>query len=60
MSRELSYEMRTIRSVNRLHVGNLGPSGIGEDSVEIQVDVNTKTMNMYIQEKKNLTTLFFY
>jgi hypothetical protein len=21
--------MRTVRSVNRLHVGNLGPSGIG-------------------------------
>jgi len=52
--------MRTVRSVNKLHVGNLGPSGIGEDSVEIPVDVNTKTMNMYIQEKKNLTTLFFY
>jgi len=25
----LSYEMRVIRSVNRLHVDNLGPSGIG-------------------------------
>jgi len=24
----LSYEMRVIRSVNRLHVNNLGPSGI--------------------------------
>jgi hypothetical protein len=25
----LSHEMRVIRSVNRLHVDNLGPSGIG-------------------------------
>jgi hypothetical protein len=25
----LSYEFRVIRSVNRLHVDNLGPSGIG-------------------------------
>ena len=25
----LSYEMRAIRSVNRLHVDNFGPSGIG-------------------------------
>jgi hypothetical protein len=25
----LSYEMRVIRSVNRLHINNLGPSGIG-------------------------------
>jgi hypothetical protein len=25
----LSYEMQVIRSVNRLHVDNLGPSGIG-------------------------------
>jgi hypothetical protein len=24
------------------------------------VDVNTKTVNMYIYKKKNLTTLFFY
>jgi len=29
LGRELSYEMRTVRSVNRLHVGNLGPSSIG-------------------------------
>jgi hypothetical protein len=29
----------------------LGPSGIGGDSVEIPVDVNTKTMNTYIQKK---------
>jgi hypothetical protein len=29
----------------------LGPSGIGGDSVEILVDVNTKTMNMYIYKK---------
>jgi hypothetical protein len=29
LGRELSYEMRTVRSVNRLHVDNLGPSGIG-------------------------------
>ena len=28
LGRELSYEMRTVRSVNRLHDGNLGPSGI--------------------------------
>jgi hypothetical protein len=26
---------------------------------KIPIDVNTKTMNMYIQ-KKNLTTMFFY
>jgi hypothetical protein len=44
--------MRTVRSVNRLHVGNLGPSGIRGDSVEILVDVNTKTMNMYIKKIK--------
>jgi hypothetical protein len=25
----LSYEMQVIRSVNRLHVDNLGPYGIG-------------------------------
>jgi hypothetical protein len=25
----LSYEMRVIRSVNKLHINNLGPSGIG-------------------------------
>ena len=25
----LSYEMRVIRSVNKLHVDKLGPSGIG-------------------------------
>jgi hypothetical protein len=25
----LSYEMRVIRSVNKLHVDNLGPSSIG-------------------------------
>jgi hypothetical protein len=25
----LSYEMRVIRNVNRLHINNLGPPGIG-------------------------------
>jgi hypothetical protein len=35
LGRKLSYEMRTVRSINRLHVGKLGPSGIGGDSVEI-------------------------
>jgi hypothetical protein len=30
----------------------LGPSGIRGDSVEILVDVNTKTMNMYIKKIK--------
>jgi hypothetical protein len=30
LGRDLSYEMRVIRSVNRLHVDNLGPPGIGE------------------------------
>jgi len=39
--------MRVTRSVNRLHVDNLGPSGIG-GSIEISVDFNTKTMNIYI------------
>jgi hypothetical protein len=47
----LSYEMRVIRSVNMLHVDNLGPSGIGGDSVKISVDFNTKIMNIY--RKKN-------
>jgi len=34
----LSKEMRVIRSVNRLNVNNLGPSGIEGDSVEISID----------------------
>ena len=38
------------RSVNRLHVDNLEPSGIRGDLVEILVDVNTKTMNIYIKK----------
>ena len=44
----LSYETRVTRSVNKLHVDNLEPSGIRGDLVEISVDVNTKTMNIYI------------
>jgi len=52
----LSYEMRVTRSVNRLHVNNLKPSCIRGNLVEILVDVNTKTMNIYI--KKILITLF--
>jgi hypothetical protein len=59
LGRELSYEMRAVRSVNRLHVGNLGPSSIGGDSVKILVDVNTKTMNMYIYKKKINYSVFF-
>ena len=51
--------MRIVRSVNRLHVGNLGPSGIGGDSVEILVDVNTKTMNMYIKKIKKFNYSVF-
>jgi len=53
----LSYEMRVIRSVNRLHVDNLRPSGIVGGSVKILVDFNMKTINIYIyiyiyEEKK--------
>jgi hypothetical protein len=33
---EFSYEMRVIRSVNRLHVDNLGPSGIRGTSSKFQ------------------------
>jgi hypothetical protein len=43
----LSYEMRVIRNVNRLHINNLGPRYRG-DSVEISVNFNMKTMNIYI------------
>ena len=42
----LNYDMRVTRSVNKLHVDNLEPSGIRGDLIEISVDVNTKTMNM--------------
>jgi hypothetical protein len=42
----LSYETRVTRSVNKLHVNNLEPSGIRGDLGEISVDVNTKTMNV--------------
>jgi len=48
----LSYEMRVIRSVNRLHVDNLRPSGIVGGSVKILVDFNMKTMNIYIYMRK--------
>jgi hypothetical protein len=44
--------MRTVRSINRLHVGKLGPSGIGGTPLKFLVDVNTKTVNMYIYKKK--------
>jgi len=54
----LSYETRVTRSVNKLHVDNLEPSGIRGDLVEISVDVNTKTMNIYIYIYKILITLF--
>ena len=50
----LSYDMRVIRSVNRLHVDNLWPSGIEGDSFKISVDFNMKTMNIYKERKKNL------
>ena len=52
----LSYEMRVIRSVNRLHVDNLGTFQYRGASVEISVDFNTKTMNIYIYI---YITLFF-
>ena len=48
----LSYETQVTRSVNMLHVDNLEPSRIRGDLVEISVDVNTKTMNIYIYKKK--------
>ena len=51
LGRELSYEMRTVRSVNRLHVSKLGPSGIGGTPSKFPVDVNTKIGNMYIYKK---------
>ena len=44
--------MRTVRRVNRLHVGKLGPSSIGGTPSKFPVDVNTKTVNMYIYKKK--------
>jgi hypothetical protein len=44
----LSYEMQVIKSVNRLHVDNLGPFGIRGGSVKISIDFNMKTMNIYI------------
>jgi homoserine kinase len=44
----LSYEMRVIRSVNTLHVDNLGPSSIGGTHVEISVHFNMKTIYIYI------------
>jgi hypothetical protein len=52
LGRKLTYEMRTVRSINRLHVGKLGPSGIGGTPLKFLVDVNTKTENMYIYKKK--------
>jgi hypothetical protein len=33
----LSYEMRVIRSVNRLHVDNLGPSDIQKQYIYIVI-----------------------
>ena len=33
----LSYEMRVIRSVNMLHVDNLGPSGMGGTPLKFQL-----------------------
>jgi hypothetical protein len=47
----LSYEMRVIRSVNTLHVDNLGPSSIWGTHVEISVHFNMKTINIYIRGK---------
>jgi len=44
----LSYEMRVIRSVNRLHINKLGTFRYRGDSVEISVNFNMKTMNIYI------------
>ena len=43
----LSYEIRVIRSVNRLHINNLGPSGIGGLRRNFG-KFNMKTMNIYI------------
>ena len=44
----LSYEMRVIRSVNRLHINNLGTFRYRGDSIEILVNCNMKTINIYI------------
>jgi len=60
----LSYEIRVIRSVNRLHINNLGPSGIGGLRRNFG-KFNMKTMNIYIYVKKislfsvNIRVLFF-
>jgi len=45
----LSYEMRVIRNVNRLYVGNLGPSGIG----------GTPSKYIYIYKGRGKKLLYF-
>ena len=45
---ELSYKMQVIRSVNRLHVDNLGSFGIGGTPPKFSVDFNMKTMNITV------------
>ena len=60
----LSYEMRVIRSVNRLHVNNLRPFDIGGTPSKFLVDFDMKTIYIYIYiyiytHTHTHTTMFF-